>query len=126
MLPPCQFQPSRTWRHRSKEIAHRPRGEAKSDSPAVRTSNFMSSRSSVSRFNDRQKTKTGETAIPVHRMQDEEMHHHTYCDLLQYGLEEGVVLGKIAKNFLILGKIDENRESILGDALSRDSRQLRC
>jgi hypothetical protein len=47
----------------------------------------------------------------------------TYRDLLQDGLKKDVVLGKIAKNLVILGEIDEDRESILRYPLRYDSCQ---
>jgi len=55
-------------------------------------------------------------------MQDKETGYHTYYDLLQDGLQEGVVLGKITKNFLIRREIDEDREGILGYTLPEDGR----
>lgn len=49
----------------------------------------------------------------------------TYGDLLQQGLKKGVVLGKIAKDFVILGEIDEDRKSIVGNSLTKDGGQFR-
>jgi hypothetical protein len=47
-------------------------------------------------------------------MPDEKGHCHRYRDLVQDGFKKDVVLGKIAKNLVILGEIDEDRDSILG------------
>jgi hypothetical protein len=52
------------------------------------------------------------------------MHTCTHSDLLEDGLQECVVLGKIAKNFVILGQIDEDRESVLGYALTETETDL--
>ena len=50
----------------------------------------------------------------------------TYSNLFLDGLEEGIVRGKISQNFLVLGEVDEDGESIMGNLLTKVSCQFRC